>query len=105
MADHQQKLAAKVFEPYRPQLLADQVRDLKSMMFETAFQQQTGKAPAFLSRAQEYREAANMTLQEEQQACHRAFEHILEMADAGKQGSCVAVSMLCWQTSKAQSDC
>ncbi|DBA92403.1 TPA: hypothetical protein ACH3X1_002642 [Trebouxia sp. C0004] len=83
MAEHQQKLAAKVFEPYRPQLLADQVRDLKVMVFEASLQQHTGKVPASLSRAQEFQLGANMDLQEEEQACHRAFEHIMEMADAG----------------------
>jgi hypothetical protein len=70
MAEHQQKLAAKVFEPYRPQLPADQARDLKVMVFEASLQQQTGKVPAFLSRAQEFQHAANMDLQEEKQACH-----------------------------------
>jgi len=59
-----------VFEPYRPQLPADQARDLKVMVFEASLQQQTGKVPAFLSRAQEFQHAANMDLQEEKQACH-----------------------------------
>ncbi len=96
MAEHQQKLAAKVFEPYRPQLLADQVRDLKVMVFEASLQQHTGKVPAFLSRAQEFQHAANMDLQEEEQACHRAFEHILEMADAGKHHAIAVWHTTAW---------
>jgi len=96
MAEHQQKLAAKLFEPYRPQLLADQVRDLKVMVFEASLQQQTGKVPAFLSRAQEFQHAANIDLQEEEQACHRAFEHILEMADAGKHHATAVWHTTAW---------
>ncbi|KAL3160328.1 hypothetical protein ABBQ38_15496 [Trebouxia sp. C0009 RCD-2024] len=83
MADHQHKLAAKEFEPYRPQLLADQVRDLKIMTFETMLHQRTGKIPSFLSHAKHFREAGSMTVEEEQRISHAAFEKILQMADAG----------------------
>ena len=81
---HRKNLAAKEFEPYRPQLLADQVRDLKSMVFQMAMQQQTGKVPVFLSQSKHFKEAASMTLEDEQNASHAAFQHILELADAGK---------------------
>lgn len=84
MADHQQRLAAKEFETYRPQLLADQVRDLKAMMFESVLQQQTGKVPSFLSRAKHFKEAGSVTMEEEERLSHAAFQKILQMADAGK---------------------
>ena len=83
-AEHQQNLAAKAFEHYQPQLLANQVHDLKVMLFEASLQQQTIKVPSFLSRAHEFRHGAGTDLQEEVQACHRCYEHILEKADAGK---------------------
>ena len=83
MADHQQRLAAKEFEPYRPQLLADQVRDLMAMMFESVLRQQTGKVPSFLSRAKLFKEAGSMTMEEEQRVSHAPFQ-ILQMADACK---------------------
>ena len=84
MAEYQQNLAAKVFEPYRPRSLADQVRDLRAMVVEAHRQQQISGVPSFLSRAHELQHGAEMDLEEEEQACQRALEHILEMADAGK---------------------
>lgn len=84
MAEYQQNLAAKVFEPYRPRSLADQVRDLRAMVVEAHRQQHISGVPSFLSRAHELQHGAEMDLEEEEQACQRALEHILEMADAGK---------------------
>lgn len=84
MADHQQRSAAKEFEPYRPQLLVDQVQDLRAMIFETALQQQTGTVPNFLSRPKHLNEAGSMSVEEEQRVSQAAFEKMLQMADAGK---------------------
>lgn len=84
MADHQQRLAAKEFEPYRPQLLANQVRDLKAMISQSMLQRQTGTVPSFLSRAKHYSEAGSMTVDEERRVCHAAFQEIPQVAGAGK---------------------
>ena len=84
MTEHQRKVAAGDFEPYRPQLLADQVRDLKSMMFEALLQQQTGKVPSFMAGVKHFNAAGSMTVEEEQRLCHVALERTLQQADAGK---------------------
>ena len=75
--------AAKAFEPHRPQLLADEVRNLQAMRIDGFKSIREGKAPAFLDRA-DFRAAGSMTLEEEQAKCHAAWTCLLQSADAGK---------------------
>lgn len=84
MADHQQRLAAKEFEPYRPHLLIDQVQDMKAMIIEAALQQQTGTEPSCLSHAKHFSEAGSITVEEEQRVSQAAFREMLQAADAAK---------------------
>lgn len=64
------------------------------MMFEVAMQHQTGKVPSFLSQAKLFKDSASMSLEEEQQASHAAFQRILHQADAGKHAETYKLHML-----------
>ncbi len=86
----------ETFTTVQIQQLANQVRDLKVMVFEASLRQHTGRVPVFLSRAQEFQHAASVDLHEEEQACHRAFEHILQMADAGKHHAIAVWHTAAW---------
>ena len=75
--------------PDRPQSLADQLRELKAMLFEIALQRQTGRVPSFLT--QHITASASMPLEEEQAAAHAACQHVQQQADAGKHARSFAL--------------
>lgn len=86
-----ERLATKQMErhllgPDRPQSLADQLHELKAMLFEIALQQQTGRVPSFLTK--HVTASTSMPLEEEHEAAHaathEAFQHVQQQGDAGK---------------------
>ena len=78
-----------LLEPARPQSLADQLRDLKAMMYEIALQRQTGRMPSFLS--QHITASASMPLEEEQAVSHAALQHVQQQGNAGKHAASSAL--------------